>query len=427
MANEVAIKVENLGKMFRIGVKPARYKTFRDTVAGLFQRTRGPRKAKSEPFWALKDISFEIKRGEVVGIIGRNGAGKSTLLKILSRITDPTEGYGEIQGRVGSLLEVGTGFHPELTGRENVFLNGAILGMRRVEIAAKFDEIVAFAEVDKFIDTPVKHYSSGMHLRLAFSVAAHLEPEILFVDEVLAVGDAVFQRKCLAKMREVADRGLTIMFVSHNMAAVQNLCNKAMLLSKGQLVAVGTVEKVVQEYLAASTERRGMDLGAVADRKGAGEARIREVSFSSVDGSPMAGLVCGKPARIIVGLSNPRPAQNPRISLCFHDMMDQRIMTLDSKLLGKQLETTTPDGQLICEVPCITLAPGQYKIELWLQVNETLQDWISDAGTVEVLDGDFFQSGIALTPGYQFAVMQFSWKSGHRQDAMQLKSPVFLR
>jgi lipopolysaccharide transport system ATP-binding protein len=409
--SDIAIRVENLGKMFRIGAKPPRYKTFRDTVAGLFKPNDGARKSKSEPFWALKDISFEIKRGEVVGIIGRNGAGKSTLLKILSRITEPTEGSGEIQGRVGSLLEVGTGFHPELTGRENVFLNGAILGMRRAEIEAKFDEIVAFAEVDKFIDTPVKHYSSGMHLRLAFSVAAHLEPEILFVDEVLAVGDAVFQKKCLAKMREVADRGLTIMFVSHNMAAVQNLCNKAMLLSKGHLVLAGTVEKVVQEYLASSTGKRGMDLGAVADRKGAGEARIRQVSFSSVDGSPIAGLVCGKPARITVDLSNPRPAQNPRISLCFRDMMDQRIMHLDSKLLGRQLHALGRDGQLTCDIPCVTLAPGQYKIELWLQVNERVQDWITDAGTVEVLDGDFFQSGVALAPGYQFAVMDFTWTS----------------
>src|SRR4051794_31967620 len=242
--SDVAIRVDHLSKQYRIGGKQEQYKTLRDTISSAagkpvrMVRSRiGPsseRKSKAHiTIWALKDVSLEVKRGEVVGIIGRNGAGKSTLLKVLSRITEPTEGYAEIHGRIGSLLEVGTGFHQELTGRENIYLNGAILGMSRADITRKFDEMVAFAEVDKFIDTPVKHYSSGMYLRLAFAVAAHLEPEILLVDEVLAVGDAAFQKKCLGKMGEVAQEGRTVVFVSHNMGAIRALCNRGVVLSNG--------------------------------------------------------------------------------------------------------------------------------------------------------------------------------------------------
>ncbi len=257
---DVAIRCEGLAKQYRIGERES-YKALRDVVtdafASPFRRLRsalrhssnGSAGSEKPNIWALKDVSFEIKRGEVVGIIGRNGAGKSTLLKILSRITEPTHGHADIWGRVGSLLEVGTGFHPELTGRDNIFLNGAILGMRRAEIVRKFDEIVAFAELEKFIDTPVKRYSSGMYVRLAFSVAAHLEPEILLVDEVLAVGDASFQKKCLGKMGQVSREGRTILFVSHNMAAVKALCRKAVLISDGAVAASGMVADVVDDYL----------------------------------------------------------------------------------------------------------------------------------------------------------------------------------
>lgn len=256
--SETAIRVSNLGKLYRIGGKQQRYKTLRDSFADglksplrtVFRRFRrnGRGNGADDTIWALNDLSFEISRGDVVGIIGRNGAGKSTLLKILSRITGPTTGYAEIHGRVGSLLEVGTGFHPELTGRENIFLNGAILGMKREEIHRKFDEIVSFSEVEKFIDTPVKHYSSGMHMRLAFSVAAHLQSEVLLVDEVLAVGDIPFQRKCLGKMEDVAEHGRTVLFVSHNLGAIKELCQSAIVLSNGMLDFQGPVVEGLGRY-----------------------------------------------------------------------------------------------------------------------------------------------------------------------------------
>jgi lipopolysaccharide transport system ATP-binding protein len=269
--DNTAIRVEHLGKRYQIGRKQEKYRTLRDTMAGAFvapfrragRLLQGQVTGASEldeTIWALRDVSFEIERGEVVGIIGCNGAGKSTLLKILSRITEPTEGYAEIRGRVGSLLEVGTGFHQELTGRENIFLNGAILGMKRTEIDRKFDEIVAFAEVERFIDTPVKHYSSGMYLRLAFAVAAHLEPEILLVDEVLAVGDASFQKKCLNKMQDVGQQGRTVLFVSHSMPAITRLCERAILLGQGKVLADDSASRVVGLYL-------NSGLGTTAERE----------------------------------------------------------------------------------------------------------------------------------------------------------------
>lgn len=248
--SDTAIRVEGLSKKFNLpSSSTASYRTLRDALAGVFTRSqRTTASSAGREFWALQDVTFEVKPGEVVGLIGRNGAGKSTLLKVLSRITDPTTGFADISGRVGSLLEVGTGFHPELSGRENIFLNGAILGMRRAEIRGKFDEIVAFAEVEQFIDTPVKFYSSGMFVRLAFAVAAHLEPEILFVDEVLAVGDAAFQKKCLGKMGAVARSGRTVVLVSHNMGAISELCTHGALLDRGRVVFYGSTQEAVEGY-----------------------------------------------------------------------------------------------------------------------------------------------------------------------------------
>jgi lipopolysaccharide transport system ATP-binding protein len=267
LESDIAVRVDGLGKEYRIGTARRRYKSMRDTLAAAVALPfRAARSVFSDyrqsyvpgsknTIWALRDVSFEIKRGEVVGIIGRNGSGKSTLLRVLSRITEPTEGHVEIRGRVGSLLEVGTGFHPELTGGENIFLNGAILGMRKPEIVRKFDEIVSFAEVEKFIDTPVKHYSSGMYMRLAFAVAAHLEPEILVVDEVLAVGDAAFQKKCLRKMGDVANQGRTVVFVSHNIAAVSQLTQRSILLQEGRVQFCGKTEESIRRYVIDSYDR----------------------------------------------------------------------------------------------------------------------------------------------------------------------------
>ncbi len=257
----LALRVVNLSKQYRIGETRSKveYRTLRDSLRNLFRRSR------SATIWALREVSLEIPQGQVVGIIGHNGAGKSTLLKILSRVTRPTHGYAELYGRVGSLLEVGTGFHPELTGRENIYLNGAILGMTKAEIDRKFDEIVAFAEVEKFIDTPVKFYSSGMYLRLAFAVAAHLEPEILLVDEVLAVGDAAFQRKCLGKMGDVAREGRTVLFVSHNMSAILHLTQRTIVLQKGQVAFDGPTPDAVDFYLASGFRRAGERLWASED------------------------------------------------------------------------------------------------------------------------------------------------------------------
>lgn len=247
---EPAVRVRELGKRYRLGASADGYRTLRDSLAGIFARKR-----PSETIWALRGVSFDLPAGQVLGVIGRNGAGKTTLLKILSRVTDPTEGYAEIRGRVGALLEVGTGFHPELTGRENIYLNGAILGMRRAEIDARLDEIVSFAGVEQFVETPIKRYSTGMNLRLAFAVAAHLEPEILVVDEVLAVGDAEFQRKCIGKMSEVARGGRAVLFVSHDMSAVLRLTEEAVLLEQGRIAMRGPSQEVVDHYMASGLSR----------------------------------------------------------------------------------------------------------------------------------------------------------------------------
>lgn len=302
------IEAKGVSKRYRLGQFNAR--TLQEEVIRVFRRTvasgEAPEAIGSSEFWALKDVSFSVQHGEVLGIIGRNGAGKSTLLKILSRITEPTHGEIRIRGRVASLLEVGTGFHPELSGRENIYLNGSILGMRRREIAAKFDEIVAFAEIDKFLDTPVKRYSSGMYVRLAFAVAAHLEPEILVIDEVLAVGDADFQKKCVGKMKDVSESsGRTVIFVSHNMQAVNSLCNRAIMLADGRLVACGTSRDIVGEYMKTILSRRlgedSMHWDEIATAPGNDDVRIHRVSISATGGGE---ITCSSEIRIEISYWN---------------------------------------------------------------------------------------------------------------------------
>lgn len=325
--NDFAIQVNNLSKRYRIGLQQARYRTLRESLVSstgrVLQQARSIIKKdgdvqQEQPgyFWALKDITFEIPKGEAIGIIGRNGAGKSTLLKVLARVTEPTTGSVDLYGRIGSLLEVGTGFHPELTGRENIYLNGAILGMTRVEIEKKFDEIVDFAEVEKFLDTPVKHYSSGMYLRLAFAVAAHLEPEILLVDEVLAVGDAQFQKKCLGKMGEVAKEGRTVLFVSHNMAAIQSLCSRALWIQDGRIQEAGEAIQVVSDYLKESfssqTESTWND---VQTAPGNDQVRLRRVCVRPENGSSYDPITIRTPLVMEFEYWNLKPGAHINLSL----------------------------------------------------------------------------------------------------------------
>jgi lipopolysaccharide transport system ATP-binding protein len=388
--SDVAIRAERLGKVYRIGETPERYKTLRDTIAGMVTaplrrlRSAGTARSKADrTIWALRDVSFEVQRGEVVGIIGRNGAGKSTLLKVLSRITEPSEGRAEIHGRMGSLLEVGTGFHNELTGRENVLLNGAILGMRRAEIEAKFDEIVAFAEIEKFIDTAVKHYSSGMYLRLAFAVAAFLEPEILLVDEVLAVGDVLFQKKCLGKMEDVARTGRTVLFVSHNMAAVRALCTRGLVLHEGHVAETGEMGRCVEAYF--------KQIGAfqASAKPGAAEASP-SVGFGRVfvNGNRSNSVEHSAPLELETTLRIQQDVSGFSLLLTFTDVYDRTIFELreESPALGIESVSKGDEYRIRTRVPPIWLNPGLYsayfKALLWGNFNNARH--VSDKVPIDV-------------------------------------------
>jgi lipopolysaccharide transport system ATP-binding protein len=402
--SNLAIRVEGLSKRYRIGGKQERYKTLRDTLAGAalapvrLARQLGHRdelQRTDTDFWALKDVSFEVQRGEVVGIIGSNGAGKSTLLKILSRITEPTAGYADIFGRVASLLEVGTGFHPELTGRENIYLNGAILGMKRVEIDRQFDAIVSFAEVEQFVDTPVKHYSSGMYLRLAFAVAAHLEPEILVVDEVLAVGDAQFQKKCLGKMGEVAKEGRTVLFVSHNMAAVNMLCSQACLLEAGTIAVFGGVRSVIGQYLNKNQDvSNTISLADRGDRQGDGSLRFISARLARKDGEVATVAQSGEDITIVFDyIRSVESDEYATIRLGFADIYGQRLFLCLSRSSHPEPVRLPMQGQIKCTIPKLPLLPGKYTVNLWCKIGERMADNIQDAFSVQVVEGDFFGTG----------------------------------
>jgi len=372
--NDAVIHVERLGKRYQLGVKREAYGTLRDTIASAVQaplrmlRDRG-RKHTSEEFWALRDVSFSIKRGEVLGIIGRNGAGKSTLLKILARVTYPSVGRAEIIGRIGSLLEVGTGFHPELTGRENIYLNGAILGMRKTEIQQKFDEIVEFAEIQQFLDTPVKRYSSGMFMRLAFSVAAHLEPEILVVDEVLAVGDAAFQKKSLGKMGSVAKEGRTVLFVSHNMLAIENLCSEAICLEAGRIVKQGRPAEVIDSYLRNAlpvmTERFWPE---PPERDQTKNAWLHCLRVRPVEGSATDRITVRIPIAVEFEYWNADPTA--RVSISFSLYNEHEVLLFDICPPDWQ-KSPSPSGLLhtVCYLPGDLLNDGLHRIDLILWRN----------------------------------------------------------
>ncbi len=406
------IRIEKLSKKYTLGAAQQAHDTLRDLIADVVRRPFQKHRSLDQPIlWALKDVSLEIEQGDAVGLIGRNGAGKSTLLKVLSRITEPTRGRAVIRGRVGSLLEVGTGFHPELTGRENIYLNGAILGMARREIDRKFSEIVDFAEIEKFLDTPVKRYSSGMYVRLAFAVAAHLEPEILLVDEVLAVGDVAFQRKCLGKMSDVAHQGRTVIFVSHNMSAVQSLCNKGVLLEKGQVIAQDGITGVVAEYIHRLEDLTSFNIEERTDRRGKGQVRLVEV-VTMCNRVPTTSLMTGSPAQFIFRLNNAEIGSYCRFTI--YDSYHRQVAHFNSSVHapGDRMDPTLGPA-FECEIPELALSPGRYWINVAIHDrSDEMQDHVESAALFDVEPGSIGGRLISPDKGYGIVCLPHHWKTG---------------
>ncbi len=385
---------EGLSKVYRLGASVQGGRLTEALWSGLaapLRRLRGAGEAGTRTIWALRDVAIEVQEGEKVGIIGRNGAGKSTLLKIVSRITEPTTGWVELEGRVGSLLEVGSGFHPDLTGRENIYLYGAILGLPRREVRRKFDEIVAFAEVEDFLDTPVKRYSSGMYMRLAFAVAAHLEPDILIVDEVLAVGDLAFQKKCLGKMEDVSSGGRTVLFVSHNMAAVSSLCDRAYLLDRGRIVRAGPASEVVADYAASIHQVEGIPLADREDREGDGAVRCTSIRFEDADrGSP---ITCSSRLKISLGYRSRAPIRFLRCVITLYNADWVGILRLDSDSVGGLPDLLPAEGEVTCVTEPIEVTPGRCHVSVGLYRAGSLADHVEQAGSFEVKPDDFYGTG----------------------------------
>jgi lipopolysaccharide transport system ATP-binding protein len=445
--SEPIIKVRDIGKEYRIGERNE-YKTLRDSITSFTEKTTkklvsvfqnkpkvgniGNGSSASAPFdrgtgtgdrvrnrwdsdssphyfWSLRNINFDVSEGEVVGIIGRNGAGKSTLLKIITGITEPTEGRIEIYGRIASLLEVGTGFHQELTGRENIYLNGAILGMRRQEIDRKFDEIVAFSEVEQFIDTPVKFYSSGMRVRLGFSVAAHLEPEILLIDEVLAVGDAAFQKKCLGKLNNVAtSEGRTVLFVSHDMAAILSLCHRTIFLENGQKVSEGRTDQVVQQYMQSMSSTYELPLGQRPDHEGDCSVTANSIKIeNSIPGMPIQP---GCRLKIKIGYTARNPIRYPRFIVKIRDFRTRvNILRLDSDMLNGLPEVLPADGHVTCLTDEIFLTPGRCIADIEIRRGMISADKIENAGYFDIETEDVYGSGKIPERSQATSLVRYRW------------------
>src|SRR5579863_896334 len=428
-----AIHIDGLSKRYRIGAsKSGRYRTLREAIvqsasrpwqrlcAIASNRRRGRCGESGDDFWALRNVSFDVAQGEVVGIIGRNGAGKSTLLKILSRITEPTSGTATLEGRVGSLLEVGTGFHMELSGRENIFLNGAILGMSRREIAREFDEIVAFADIDRFLDTPVKRYSSGMFVRLAFAVAAHLKTEILIVDEILAVGDIEFQKKCLGRVGALARSGRTVLFVSHNLATVQNLCQKVVLLSRGQVEGIGSCSDVLNSYLRSASSMGGVATSLKDHRTANSVPVIQEITLRNSSGAATEHYLTGEAMTLEIGYDSTVPLNNPLFGITFETMTGEKLFNLQSLSQYGPIALLPRRGRVVCQVPRLPLLPGDYALTFRCLDRHApgALDSLERAMSIHIEAADFFGTGLLPHWSHGRVLVEASWSFSNDRESI---------
>lgn len=387
-----------------------------DSLSKKYQITsqNGVGKKKRGEVWALRDVNFEIERGQVVGIIGRNGAGKSTLLKLLSRVIYPTSGKIDLNGRVGSLLEVGTGFHMELSGRENIYLSGAILGMKHSDIKRKFDEITDFAGIDEYLDTPVKRYSSGMYMRLAFAVAAHLDPDILIIDEVLAVGDIAFQNKCLNRINNIGKHGSTVLFVSHNMNIVNGLCSHALLLDKGRALMFDYKDSVIRKYIELISDTTAVQLNSRTDREGDSSIRFNDYFLEDVQGNRVSAFRSGQDAVLAVSYSSSikKELKNASIAFALRDSLGNQFTDLANRVSGHVWQSIPSQGVIRCIIPRLPLMPGRYTFGVFANINGSVADWIVDAGKFEVIVGDFYKTGRVLDSDQGFVLIDHSWSIG---------------
>jgi lipopolysaccharide transport system ATP-binding protein len=408
-SDALAISIRNVSKKYTIRHDYTAPTTLAEAIV---RRVRHPfARVEREQFWALKDVSFDVSRGEVLALIGGNGAGKSTLLKILSRITEMSEGEVHLHGRVGSLLEVGTGFNQELTGRENVFLNGAILGMTRAEVRRQFDAIVAFAGVERFLDTPVKHYSSGMYMRLAFAVAAHLRSDILIVDEVLAVGDQEFQRRCLGKMRDVASDGRTVLLVSHSMPAVSSLCARAVVLRGGQVAFAGAVHEAIAAYTHHAAAAVVANLRERHDRTGKGEIQSTSIMIAGPGGRPTRSIGIGEPFDIVVSYEAKMPLEGVAVSVIVEMMDGTRIATLDSRFKNRSFSIGKGTGRFACRVPGLSLRPDTYSVDVFLTGNHAFYDLVENAMSFDITAHDVYGTGRLPQHNDGFIVADYDWEA----------------
>jgi lipopolysaccharide transport system ATP-binding protein len=429
-SNNIAIKVENINKIYRIGVKEEMHDSFGGAMFGFIKNpiknykkyrsfykfddidlnNLNPDSNNGDTVWAVRDVSFELKKGEVVGLIGGNGAGKSTLLKILARITDPTNGQAEIHGRISSLLEVGTGFHQELTGRENVFLNGTILGMKKIEVDHKFDEIVDFSGVEKFIDTPVKRYSSGMKVRLAFAVAAVMEPEILLVDEVLAVGDASFQAKCLGKMSEVSQQGRTIIFVSHNMAAIEHLCKRVILLESGKVKLDTDPGNAITEYFKSISILTGNKNLAEVPRKSGLTPVIQKIEFVDQKGNSITSVPTGDPLTVHIHYNHSDILKDPYFGLIFETYMGVKVFWVQTRLQRGTFPDLATSGIIECKIPRLPLVAGTYFLTIGCGSQSNQLDFIERGCQLQVTEADVFGTGRMPNPKISLIFVDADWE-----------------